>query len=347
MFIDVHAHGLSLGFLESLCRRPQIGLSAELTPDGYVIQRSGDRIGFPGLLDKNLHDMPRRVESLRRRDVHLQLVAPPPGFMTWPGGALDVEGARVLNAQAADMVEEAGERLGGMAVVALGEPDKAADELRRAVDQYGFVGATIPTSAGGTPLDLPQFEPVISAFEELGLLVFMHPARVDYPPQLDKYRGYTVARFPMETTLAAMRFIFSGTMERHPGFHLILSHGGGTLPFTKGRLECAYNATGWEAEPTTHEAITEPPSAYLRRFFYDTNVLGGDVLQFVLSVVGRERVMFGSDYPFEIGDAEGALVMPTIEEMPASDRAAILGGNADAVIGCCGGRGEDGDQAEK
>ena len=96
MIIDVHAHALHEGFLDELCRRPVCGLSAERDgKGGYIIQRKGDRAGFPGSLDTHLHHMESRLESLRRRGVTKQLVGPPPGFLCWPGGAVDVEGSRV------------------------------------------------------------------------------------------------------------------------------------------------------------------------------------------------------------------------------------------------------------
>jgi aminocarboxymuconate-semialdehyde decarboxylase len=219
-----------------------------------------------------------------------------------------------------------------MATVALGEPERAAQELERTIDKHGFQGAMIPTTAGGIPLDLPQFEPVIETFERLGLLVFMHPARIDYPEHLAKFRAYTLIRFPYETAFAATRFIFTGLLERHPGFNLILSHGGGNLPYLRGRLDTAYDATGWEADPTTHEHISHRPSHYFQQLYYDTCVLSADSLRFLIPLVGVDRVMFGSDYPFEIGDPEGCLAMPAIDELSREHRAQVMGGNANAVL---------------
>jgi aminocarboxymuconate-semialdehyde decarboxylase len=333
MIIDVHAHALHEGFLEGLCRRPACGLAAERDgKGGYIVQRKGDRAGYPGSLDTHLHDMASRLESLRRRGVTKQLVGPPPGFLCWPGGATDVDGARAMNDQIAAVVADGEGLLGGMATVALGEPERAAEELERAVDKHGFQGTMIPTTAGGIPLDLPQFEPVIEAFERLGLLVFMHPARVDYPEHLAKFRAYTLIRFPYETAFAATRFIFTGLLERHPRFNLILSHGGGNLPYLRGRLDTAYDATGWEADPSTHEHISHRPSHYFQQLYYDTCVLSADSLRFLIPLVGVHRVMFGSDYPFEIGDPEGCHAMPAIDELSREDRMQVMGGNANAVL---------------
>jgi aminocarboxymuconate-semialdehyde decarboxylase len=160
----------------------------------------------------------------------------------------------------------------------------------------------------------------------------MHPARIDYPEHLAKFRAYTLIRFPYETAFAATRFIFTGLLERHPGFNLILSHGGGNLPYLRGRLDTAYDATGWEADPTTHEHISHRPSHYFQQLYYDTCVLSADSLRFLIPLVGVDRVMFGSDYPFEIGDPEGCLAMPAIDELSREHRAQVMGGNANAVL---------------
>ena len=152
MIIDVHAHALHEGFLKELCRRPAWGLSAERDgKGGYIVQRKGDRAGFPGSLDTHLHDMESRLESLRRRGVTKQLVGPPPGFLCWPGGAIDVDGARAMNDQTAAAVAEGEVCWAEWRRWRSASRSDAAQELERAVDRHGFQGAMIPTTAGEFP----------------------------------------------------------------------------------------------------------------------------------------------------------------------------------------------------
>src|SRR2546430_17627329 len=129
-----------------------------------------------------------------------------------------------------------------MAVGPLENPNKAAEEIRGAVGEHGFQGACIPTSAAGRPLDLPAFASVWDTLAELGLLVFMHATTAITRESLGQYTLNTVIAWPTEVTIAAVRLIFSGVVERHPGPRLALSHGGGALPYLAGRLDLAYQA---------------------------------------------------------------------------------------------------------
>ena len=88
MIIDTHAHALDEAFLDALCSKPAFGLSAERRADGRFRVRRGD--GQPHSIDENLSDVPKRVASLARRGVDLQLIGPPPGYVAWPGGAVGV-----------------------------------------------------------------------------------------------------------------------------------------------------------------------------------------------------------------------------------------------------------------
>ncbi|MGZ5120481.1 MAG: amidohydrolase family protein [Burkholderiales bacterium] len=156
MIIDAHAHALDEAFLDSLCRKPAFGLSAERRADGRFWVSRGERPAHS--LDENLIDVPKRVTSLKRRGIDLQLIGPPPGFVAWPGGAAGVDYARALNEHGTRIASQGEGRLELMATLALGEPQKAAYELERAVDLYGARSALLPTTAGGRPLDAPEFD---------------------------------------------------------------------------------------------------------------------------------------------------------------------------------------------
>src|SRR5215213_771994 len=135
MIIDMHAHALDEAFLSGLCRMPQFGLSAERDELNRFCVARGGNAAVP--LDAELSDLPGRLESLTRRGIGLQLISPPPGFVSWPGGAADVGYARALNDHCARVVAQGQGRLELMAVLALGEPERCAYELERAIDLYG------------------------------------------------------------------------------------------------------------------------------------------------------------------------------------------------------------------
>ena len=153
----------------------------------------------------------------------------------------------------------------------------------------------LPSTAGGRPLDDPIFEPMWSLIEELGLLIFLHPTSAVGSERFGLHGVHVLVGWPFETTLAVTRLIFEGVLERHPGLKIILSHGGGNLVFLRGRLDSAYNAEGWEANPYYRKNISRPPSAYLDRLYYDTCALSAESNRFVIETMGEDRVMFGTD----------------------------------------------------
>ena len=330
MIIDTHSHALDEAFLDALCRKPAFGLSAERGKDGRFWIRRGD--GRAHSLDENLSDVPKRVASLARRDVGLQLIGAPPGFVAWPGGAADAAYARALNEHGARIAAQGEGRLEVMATLAMGEPERVAYELERAVDVYGCRSALLPSTAGGPPLDAPQFDALFSVAERLGLLLFMHPVSAEAQVRFPLYGVQVLVQWPFETTLAVTRMIFEGVFDRHPGMQLLLAHGGGNLIFLKGRLNSAYEAEGWEADPYYRKNASKAPGEYYRQIYFDTCALSPESVDFTIQIAGAERVMFGTDYPFDIGDPEAKRALPALNRLPEAIRQKIFDGNAAAVL---------------
>ncbi len=326
MIIDVHAHAASEDFIRAVAAKPGYGIPYEVRPDGGYATR-----GY-GPMDRLMWDLDARLQDLERRRIDLQLISPSPRTISDQARVIGVEVARLMNRETANLVKRGAGRLGGMGVIPLGEPEKAVDEIRRTIGEYGFRGVCLPTSAAGRPLDLPEFAGMWDTLEELGLLVFMHATTAITRETLGEYTLNTVIAWPTEVTIAATRLIFSGVMEGHPGLHLVLSHGGGTLPFLAGRLDLAYQAPNYEANPACRANIKKPPSQYLTHFYFDTVVASPASLRFLIDRVGADRVMFGTDFPYEIGDADGAIALPMLAQLPPDQREKILGKNASAVL---------------
>jgi aminocarboxymuconate-semialdehyde decarboxylase len=331
MIIDLHAHALGERLLHELCLRPIGGMSCQQDGEGgYRFRRPIDETYRS--LDKNLHDHGNRLESLKRRKVELQLFGPPPGQLSWPGGVAPAEWVHALHKEQADIAANSAGLLEPIGVPCLEHPDETVDELRRAVDEYGFRAVTLPSTAGGRPLDDPAFEPFFAYVEEQGLVLILHPVSATPPTRYGLYGIQVLVGWPMETTLAVARMLFAGVFDRHPDMKLVIVHGGGNLVFLRGRLDSAYEATGWEADPYYRKNITQPPSKYLDRFFYDTCALSQDSNKFVIDIMGIDRVVFGTDYPYDIGDPEGRRSVPVIESLPTASREKIYRGNARALL---------------
>jgi aminocarboxymuconate-semialdehyde decarboxylase len=278
-----------------------------------------------------LFDIDGRSASLISRGVSLQLVSPPPRAVSHAGWAADADFARSLNRQTAAVVR-AGVRLAGLAVPALAEPEKAVDAVCRAMDEDGLVGVALPTSAAGRPLDDGAFEALFAECARRGCPVFMHPTTGVDRVALGSYTMLQAVGWPTETALAVGRLIFAGVWERHPGFRLILAHGGGALPSLIGRLDLAYNAPRYERNPACHAHISRAPTHYLQHILFDSAVAHPALLRQLIDLVGVGNVVFGTDFPFEVGDPLGAIALPVLDTLSPADREAILFGTMRGLL---------------
>jgi aminocarboxymuconate-semialdehyde decarboxylase len=147
------------------------------------------------------------------------------------------------------------------------------------------------------PLDDRRFDPFFTAAAELDVPVILHPYYVGTRPNLADFYMTNLTGNPLETCIAASRLILSGFLDRHPRLKIVLVHAGGFMPFQIGRLD-----HGFRARPETKAAITAAPSRYLRRFWYDTITHAATPLKFLIDLVGADRVVFGTDLPFDMAD---------------------------------------------
>jgi aminocarboxymuconate-semialdehyde decarboxylase len=122
--------------------------------------------------------------------------------------------------------------------------------------------------------------------------------------RLSRYFLNNLIGNPLENAIAASSLVFGGVLDRHPDLHICLPHGGGHFPYQIGRLD-----RGFAVKPESQEHIQRPPSDYLRRFWYDTLIFRPDSLRLLAEVVGRDRLVYGTDYPFPLRDPNGVSVV--------------------------------------
>ena len=324
MVVDAHTHVVPPALVAAM--RSGAGPDgARITADGgreWIAHRQGYR--YP--LEPQFHDLEARLAAMDAAGTDVSVVSiAPPFLLYWApaGEARDV--ARQVNDGIAAMCAEAGGRLIGLATLPMHDPDAAAQELQRGVQQLGLRGAQLGTTVEGTPLDDPAFAPVLAMAERLGVPLVVHPYYVGSAPGYEDFYLTNLVNNPLQTTICAARLIFSGALDRHPDLTVVLVHAGGHLPFQIGRLDHG-RAVRSETQGCRHE-----PSAYLRRFAYDTITFRGDALRFLVSVVGADRVLYGTDLPFDMADADCATVLGRAEL--AGDTAAAVGGvNANRVF---------------
>jgi aminocarboxymuconate-semialdehyde decarboxylase len=133
---------------------------------------------------------------------------------------------------------------------------------------------------------------------------------------------------PLETTLALAHLIFGGVLERFPRLKVLAVHGGGFLPFYLGRFEQAFRE---RKECRVH--IQAPPREYLKRIYFDTVVFEPEAVAYLAALVGADRILMGSDLPFDMGEPDPVALIHRVPSLTDEDRARILGGNAEALLG--------------
>jgi aminocarboxymuconate-semialdehyde decarboxylase len=324
--IDIHTHVLADATVKLMQKEiPSLGLKmAPYDADNAVCEVSGVAYRpFP----RGGHDIERRFKDMDAAEVDVHLLSAAP--QTWLYGqeaAVGVTASAIQNDEIARLVKEHPERFSGIATLPMQAPDKAAEELRRAMRKLGLHGAMIGSNIGGKNLDDPSFEPLWAAAEELDAFMMIHPGNVAGADRLRSYYLGNLIGNPLDTTIAGACLIFGGVLERHPKLNFIMSHGGGFIPYQGGRW-----VHGWEVRPEPKVNVKHSPAPYLDRFLYDTILHAQAPLEFLISSVGANRVFLGSDYPYDMGTGE-CVRQVRAANISAADRDIILGGHAAKIL---------------
>jgi aminocarboxymuconate-semialdehyde decarboxylase len=240
----------------------------------------------------------RRLEDMARLGIDRQALSPPPVmFVYWAEAKAAQAFARMQNEFIASVAAAHPDRFVGMAAVPLQDPALAIDELRHARERLGLRAVEIGTCPGGRDFDDPALFPFFEACAALGVSVFVHPAApLAGGERLAKYYFPLIVGNPLETALAISKLIFGGVLERLDALRICFAHGGGAFPFTLGRLN-----HGWHVRPEGPAAIPREPREYARRIWVDSLSHGPGNLRFIVDTLGADRVVIGSDYPFDMG----------------------------------------------
>jgi aminocarboxymuconate-semialdehyde decarboxylase len=248
----------------------------------------------------------------------------------WAPPDLGLALTRLHNDEIAKIVRAHPDRFVGFAAVPLQAPALAIAELERAAD-LGLRGIGIGSNVHGRPLDHEDFWPFYARAEALDLPIFIHPINPLGQPGIHDYRLDLIVGFPMDTTIAAVRLIYGGVLERFPRLRLCLAHLGGALPFLRERVVIGYQVGAIFGAGIK---ITKSPEAYLERFWLDSVSYYDPAMLCGTAAVGVDRIVMGSDAPFAVGDlARSVESIRALTFLPLADRERILGENAVAFLG--------------
>jgi aminocarboxymuconate-semialdehyde decarboxylase len=275
-------------------------------------------------IDDRSWDPARRLDDMARLGIDRQALSPPPVmFCYWADAKANQAFARMQNEHVAGIAAAHPDHFVGMATVPLQDTDLAIDELRHGHERLGLRAVEIGTCPGGRDFDDPALLPFFEACDALGVAIFVHPATpLVGQERLGRYYFPLIVGNPLETALAISKLIFGGVLERLPRLRICFAHGGGAFPFTLGRLD-----HGWHVRPEGPAAIPKEPREYARRLWVDSLSHGPDNLRFIVETLGADRVVIGSDYPFDMGfdDPVAALIA---SGLPVDVQARIASDNA-------------------
>jgi len=318
--VDVHTHMLNEEFLRLLKKhgggyklKKVVGGQTGVFKDGAPFMTL-----MPGMFDYEL-----RIKAMDAAGVDIAIVTLTSPNVYWGSANTSLQASKTINDDMAAQQKRYPGRIRFMCSLPWQHPKLALAELKRACDELGAVGVMVLANIGGLSLTEKTFAPIWREIDRCGLPVLVHPSAPPGTAELDVMRYNLIASvgFMFDTSLAVARMIFDGFFDQYPNVKVIAAHGGGTLPYIAGRLDICFDNM-----PACREKISLRPSQYLKRIFYDSVVFQQESLELALKVGGSRNVLYGSDYPHNIGDMKGCLAR--VDALPPAQRDAVRGGNA-------------------
>ncbi|HXN14831.1 MAG TPA: amidohydrolase family protein [Usitatibacter sp.] len=271
-----------------------------------------------------------RLADMDRMGIDIQALSPAPNQVVyWSEPELGRELARLVNDRLAEIVATWPRRFVGLGTVPLQHVELAVTELERCVRDLGLRGVEIVPNVNGMDLTDPRLnlEKFFARAEALGIVLFLHPLGFTHAERLSSHYFNNVIGNPMETTIAASHLIFDGVMERHPRLKVVLPHAGGFLAHYWARMDHAHRA-----RPDCRTVIKKPPSSYLKKMYFDTIAFDPRMLRHMVEQYGADHVLLGSDYPYDMAEADPLGLIAKIPRLARAARALLEGGNAARLL---------------
>jgi aminocarboxymuconate-semialdehyde decarboxylase len=245
-------------------------------------------------LKKNFIDIELYMEEQEKANVTHSMISPIPQLFLYDfPSEITIEMSRVYNRSLANLIKKSPRKFSAVGTVPLAQPDQAAQVLSEAMNS-GLKGAIIGPGIGQHMLSDNFFQTFFEEANRLKAILFIHPLLCE-EPRLKRRMMPNLIGVPWETTVCATDILLSGMVDKYPNIKILFAHGGGFLPYQIGRLE-----KGFEQWAMVSSNLQAPPSEYLRRFWYDNVLWNDESVDYLVKTVGEERVVAGSDYPFDL-----------------------------------------------
>ena len=321
--IDIHCH-LNVPAADPLLRPYAAGSDAMRqfsSPETDAVNRE-----LFAQIGRKLNSIDEHLVHMDAVGIDIQAISPMPGqllFVAPPDVAR--EGARITNDGIAAAVARHPKRLVGMGSIPLQAPELAILEMKRCVRELGLRGIEIPSHVNGEELSSPALRPVLSAAQDLGVLLFLHPLGFTHGERLRRHYFNNLLGNPIESTIAVAHLVFDGVLDNLPGLKICVAHGGGYVSHYWGRMDHA-----WRVRSDCRQRISRPPSHYLKQLYFDTLVFDPAELRYLVDVYGADHLCMGTDYPFDMSEPDPVSLHASLS---AAEREQILGGTAARLLG--------------
>ncbi len=315
--IDIHAHITPEGFLRA----------AERGEDWYGTM--ADAAGMYAYNPKTAWTPEQRLADMDSIGVDVHVLSTNAYFYNYDKDAAVVtEMSREANDYVAQLTKDHPTRFAGLANLPMQDVAASVAELERSVTQLGLKGAMIGDHVNGKTYDDPCFLPLWDAAEQLGALLLVHqggPTIVT--PRSSKYHLPNTIGNLADRTVTFAAFVFGGVMDKYPNLRVCLSHAGGYVCYGIGRMD-----RGWQVRSEAREHIDRLPSEYLNRFYYDCLTHDERALRMLIDLVGVDRVLFGSDWPFDMAIDWPVSWLLGLESLTQDEKEAILHTNVEQLL---------------
>jgi aminocarboxymuconate-semialdehyde decarboxylase len=270
-----------------------------------------------------------RLADMASLGVDVHVVSPYVGFYNYHLDAkVAAATSKATNDEIGEMIRAWPQRFAGLGTLPMQDVQAAIAEMERCMTQVGLKGVEINDHVLGRTFDEPEFRPFWKAAEQLGALVFFHQGgETLVSPRSKRYHLPNTIGNLVDRAVTFATLVHGGVMDECPDLKIVLGHGGGYTCYGIGRMD-----HGWQVRSEARAHITKPPSAYLNRFYYDCIVYTEEALRFLIDTVGIDRVVFGTDWPYDMALDWPVSWVLGMKSLSLDEKEAILSGNLERLL---------------